>query len=94
MLEERFEGVFGPAETAAVLARHLDGIDTADTEELDTAGRNRIFNLGYFTWVEQQGIDLETFEARRSQEFWDGLASFVPRWDELIIQFNAKTGLG
>lgn len=94
LLEERFEGVFGPAETAAVLARHLDGIDTADTEELDTAGRNRIFNLGYFTWVEQQGIDLETFEARRSQEFWDGLASFVPRWDELIIQFNAKTGLG
>ena len=29
--------------------------------------RNRIFNLGYYTWVEQQGTPFELFEARRAQ---------------------------
>ena len=81
------------ADIYPVVARHLDGADVANVEELDTAGRNRIFNLGYFTWVEQQGIDLETFEARRHQSFWDDLSSYVPRWDELIGEFNAATGL-
>jgi cysteine synthase len=93
LLAERFAGEFGDAQAAAVVARHLDGADVANVEELDTAGRNRIFNLGYFTWVEQQGIDLETFEARRHQSFWDDLSSYVPRWDELIGEFNAATGL-
>ena len=34
------------------------------------ADRDRIFNLGYFTWVEQQGVPLDEFEARRDQAFW------------------------
>lgn len=94
LLAERFGGSFGDAQAAAVVARHLDGADVANVEELDTNGRNRIFNLGYFTWVEQQGIDLDTFESRRHQSFWDGLSSYVDRWDELIDEFNAATGLG
>ena len=32
--------------------------------------RARIFNLGYFTWVEQQGIALADFDRRREQGFW------------------------
>ena len=36
--------------------------------------RNRIFNLGYYTWVEQQGTPLEVFEARRSQRVLAGPA--------------------
>jgi cysteine synthase A len=43
-----------------------------------TVGRNRIFNLGYFTWVEQQGTPFELFEARRNQEFWRTCASTCP----------------
>jgi len=93
LLAERFGGTFGPAEAAAAVAQHLDGADVSNVEELDTAGRNRIFNLGYFTWVEQQGIDLDTFEARRQQSFWDGLVPYIARWDELIDRFNARTGV-
>ena len=93
LLAGRYGGVFGPVEAAAAVSRHLDGADVANVEELDTAGRNRIFNLGYFTWVEQQGIDLDTFEARRSQTFWDGLQEYVPIWDRLIGEFNERTGL-
>ena len=54
--------------------------------------RTRMFNLGYFTWVEQQGVSLEEFEARRSPAFWEGLQDLVPAWDERIEAFNHETG--
>ena len=56
-------------------------------------GRNRIFNLGYYTWVEQQGVSIEDFDARRSQEFWNALHQMTPKWDEMIAEFNAQTGV-
>ena len=49
--------------------------------ELTHHERSRIFNLGYYTWVEQQGVPLAAFERRRSQEFWAGLRRSVPAWD-------------
>ena len=52
--------------------------------------RNRIFNLGYFTWVEQQGIPLEHFEARRRQTFWRSLRPALDVWDGLIGEFNQR----
>ncbi len=52
--------------------------------------RTRIFNLGYYTWVEQQGVLLDAFERRRSQRFWQGLRQAVPAWDALIAELNAK----
>jgi hypothetical protein len=52
--------------------------------------RDRVFNLGYFTWVEQQGVTLEEFEARRDQWFWMEMREIVHRWDELIEAFNAE----
>ncbi|MGE0880759.1 MAG: pyridoxal-phosphate dependent enzyme [Acidimicrobiia bacterium] len=88
-----YRGGFGSADAAAVIGQHLCGADTSDMLELDTIGRNRIFNLGYFTWVEQQGVDLPTFDARRDQSFWRGLRDFVPVWDSLIDEFNGRTGV-
>ncbi len=44
---------------------HLDGVTTDHVLECTRADRDRIFNLGYFTWVEQQGVPLDEFEARR-----------------------------
>ena len=56
--------------------------------------RSRIFNLGYFTWVEQLGVPVVEFEKRRSQSFWRRLQQAVPAWDELIAEFNARAGFG
>jgi hypothetical protein len=53
--------------------------------------RERIFNLGYFTWVEQQGISRDEFSARRSQTFWKELRSIIPEWDRMIDQLNAES---
>ena len=56
--------------------------------------RERIFNLGYFTWVEQQGVSLEDFEARRSPAFWSGIHDArAGEWDALIDELNARTGV-
>jgi cysteine synthase len=52
--------------------------------------RRRIFNLGYYTWVEQQGVSIEEFESRRDQRFWDGIAGSLPEWDRLIEDFNSE----
>jgi hypothetical protein len=58
--------------------------------ELTRREKERIFNLGYYTWVEQQGVSLEDFERRRHRAFWDGLMESVPVWDEMISELNAR----
>ncbi len=84
---------FGETEAAAAFARHLEGATVDHTIECTQLDRSRIFNLGYFTWVEQQGVELELFEARRSQAFWRELRGYVPVWDDMIREFNARTGV-
>jgi cysteine synthase len=92
-LERRGEGgKLTEALAAEIYGRHLAGADTEHVLEATTRERERIFNLSYFTWVEQQGIALADFEKRRTQAFWRGLHELVPRWDEMIIAFNHDTG--
>ncbi len=45
---------------------------------LGAAERRRIFNLGYYTWVEQQGVSVEDFDRRKDQAFWRGVAASAP----------------
>jgi cysteine synthase A len=78
---------------AEVVGEHLLGTGTEHVLELTERERARIFNLGYFTWVEQQGIDLADFERRRSQRFWTDLHAMVPIWDEMIAAFNRDSGM-
>jgi len=85
-----FGGRFTDLDAAEVWGRHLAQVPTDATVELTERDRNRIFNLGYYTWVEQQGTPFELFESRRSQDFWTGLHRYLPVWDQLIRDFNAK----
>jgi len=78
---------------AELVGRHLIAADTEHVLELDAREKARIFNLGYFTWVEQQGVALADFDRRRSQAFWTGLHDLVPAWDELITAFNTDSGM-
>ena len=86
-------GDFDHTAAAATHARFLEGTDTDHVLELGEVGRKRIFNLGYYTWVEQQGIAFSTFEARRSQAWWEALRPYTAGWDEMITEFNARTGV-
>lgn len=89
-LVDRFDGELTDADAAAVHGRHLAGTDTAHMIECTEADRRRIFNLGYYTWVEQQDTPFELFEARRSQGFWQGLRQYLEVWDTMIDDFNAR----
>jgi len=92
-LERRGEGgELTGAMAAELYGRYLAGADTEYVLEATTRERERIFNLSYFTWVEQQGISLADFEQRKSQSFWRGLHDLVPQWDEMITAFNHDTG--
>ena len=92
-LRSRFGGDFRALDAAEVFATHLGSVDTEHTLQLSEAERRRIFNLGYYTWVEQQGTPLEVFSARRQQSFWRGLRELLGVWDGLIGEFNERTGL-
>ncbi len=73
-----------------VFGEHLAGVRTDHYLELGTRERERIFNLGYYTWVEQQGVPVAEFEARRAPGYWERLRSYLPAWDALIGELNRR----
>jgi hypothetical protein len=85
-----FPGGFDATAAGEVRAAYLDAIDTSDMLECSREDRDRIFNLGYYTWVEQQGVPLDEFEARRSLDFWSEMRPIVREWDDMIDAFNAE----
>lgn len=89
-LREDFGSDFDDVTAAEVFGEMLLGAAPDHVLELTAAERRRIFNLGYYTWVEQQGISIEEFEERRSLHWWRGLRSLLTTWDALIAEFNAR----
>ena len=87
-----FADAFDELAAAETFGRHLLGNATDHFLELDRRGRERIFNLGYYTWVEQQGATLDEFDARRDPAFWDRLMEMVPAWDAMVDELNTATG--
>ena len=95
VLSRDFADGFDEVVAAQIFGRHvLGGADGQQLLDLTEAERRRIFNLGYFTWVEQQGIGFEPFVERREPDFWTELRAIVPVWDGLIEVFNERTRAG
>jgi cysteine synthase len=92
-LAKHFPEGFDHVSAGEAFGQHLLGVGTDNLLELTSRDRQRIFNLGYFTWVEQQGVSIEAFEARRDQSFWRGIRFVVPEWDALIGELNERVGL-
>jgi cysteine synthase len=92
MSRDYLEG-FDEVHAAEVFGREILGVTTDHFLELTHIDRRRIFNLGYFTWVEQQGISLEDFQMRKGQAFWKDLQELPDVWDSMIEQFNKETGV-
>ncbi len=63
-------------------------------KELNYYDKKAIHNLKYFTWVEQQGKDVEDLnQLWFDKQIWNKQFNQVNRWDELINEFNDRTGL-
>jgi hypothetical protein len=92
-LATRFAAGFDEVTAGEVFAGHLLAATEDHLIELTHVDRRRIFNLGYYTWVEQQGISLEAFDRRKDQAFWRGIQDSVCAWDRLIEDFNRETGV-
>jgi hypothetical protein len=72
----------------------LLGVSTDWIKELTYTDRKAIHNLKYYTWVEQQGKNVEDLnQLWYDRNIWQNLFNQVSRWDELIEEFNDRTGL-
>jgi len=87
--KKEFQGIYDEISCAEIYGQFLKGITTDHTLELNQKEKERIFNLGYYTWVEQQGIDLNDFEKRRDQKFWLDHYNHILSLDDRIEEFNA-----
>jgi cysteine synthase A len=92
-IAKSFSGAFDDVSAAEVNGEHLQGAAPDNVQELTRSDRERIFNLGYFTWVEQQGVTAEEFRSRQHASFWDSIRSVGADWDALIAEFNGRTGV-
>jgi cysteine synthase len=86
----RYQHNFTALDAAEAFGEHLADVTTDATIQCTERDRTRIFNLGYYTWVEQQGTPFDLFEQRRSQSFWRGLRRYLGVWDEMIEDFNSR----
>ena len=75
--------------------RYLMGQKTDAMIELSHYDRKRVHHLKYFTWIEQQGFELDELNAQWYDypEYWEHIQQMTPKIDEQIIQFNEKVGL-
>jgi cysteine synthase len=86
-------GAYTSERAAQDFARYLEGTATDFMQELGYADRKRLHNLKYFTWVEQQGRTSEELARLWDPDFWTEAWAQVDVWDQLIRQFNERTGL-
>ncbi len=65
------------------------GID--NFKELTYYERKAIHNLKYFTWVEQQGKQVEELNAQwYDEDYWPERFDIISVWDDLIEAFNLR----
>jgi len=87
-------GDFTALDAAAAYHKHLVGTTVDYVEELTYESRKRIHNLKYFTWVEQQGKTYEEIQKQwYDSSYWSDIHNQMKEIDELIKEFNSKTGL-
>jgi len=87
--KKEFNGIYDETACAEIFGQYLKGIATDHTLELNQREKERIFNLGYYTWVEQQGINIDDFEKRRDQNFWNEHFNYMLSLDNQIKEFNS-----
>lgn len=90
IIKRDYNDKFDAIDAAETFGQYTLGLNVDNVLELNQRDRERVFNLGYFTWCEQQGIDIEAFRAREDQAFWKAMRAYVPEWDKMIEAFNKK----
>jgi len=88
------QGEFTTADAAEVYGQYLRGVTTDYLDELSYFERQRVHNLKYYTWVEQQGKTYEEIQAQwYDKDYWTSIPTHLDEIDELITEFNDRVGL-
>ncbi|MCX6247244.1 MAG: pyridoxal-phosphate dependent enzyme [Bacteroidetes bacterium] len=70
------------------------GTTTDHMKELSYEDQKAIHNLKYFTWIEQQNKEVEDLrQLWDDRQIWPTIFRQPALWDELIHEFNDRTGL-
>ncbi len=93
-LEEE-HGPYREIDAACDYHQNLKALTTDFMQELTYYDKKRIHNLKYFTWIEQQGKDLEELNAQwyDYENYWGSIHQQASKIDKLIKEFNRRTGL-
>jgi cysteine synthase A len=87
-------GDYKELQAARDFEKCLSGQTIDHMKEFGYYDRKNIHNLKYFTWIEQQEKELEDLnQLWDDRQVWDNIFNQVHRWDELINEFNDRTGL-
>jgi len=86
--KKNYKGTFDDTACSKIFKKYIKEIDVDNMLELSQNDKERIFNLGYYTWVEQQGISLTDFEKRKDQKFWLEHYNHMISLDDKIEKFN------
>lgn len=89
------KGPYSNSQAAIDYHHSLLGQKTDNMLELSYVDRKRIHNLKYYTWVEQQGRELDELNAQwhDCEDYWGGIQRQAPAIDALVEEFNHRTGL-
>lgn len=91
---EAERGKYNTMQAAKDMEKCLFGTRADNMKELTYDDKKMIHNLKYFTWVEQQGKEVEEInQLWYDRNLWPSLFNQPKHWDELINQFNEMTGL-
>ncbi len=93
-LEEQF-GPYNDQQAELDYHRNILALTIDYLKELTYYDRKRIHNLKYFTWIEQQGKEIAELNAQwyDYDRYWETIPQKAQKIDELIAEFNKKTGL-
>jgi len=78
--KHRYESIFLGAKTDWIFEGTMDN-------------RQRWHNLKYYTWVEQQGKEVEELNSQKTMEFWQKEQQEVLEIDGLLQDYRSKFGL-
>jgi len=74
---------------SAILGQTIDYM-----KDLNYYDRKAIHNLKYYTWIEQQAHEIEDLnQLWYDREIFQKIVNQIKEWDELITDFNKRTGV-
>jgi cysteine synthase len=88
------QGEYTEIQAAMDFESGLKSLGTDFMLEMTYWDKKRIHNLKYFTWIEQLGKDVEELDRQWSDDsYWEEKYKSYKDWDNLIREFNQKTGI-